>query len=362
MPMTNTHSANYISQIQLPGSTTKYQIHDEEAIHSLADLGLSTPLNFKGTVEYYSDLTDDWTSVFTSTIESLAMAGDDQNITFNTPFDFGIVARLPWRVCYIEHYNADDHVKLEHVETNTIPITSWASDIFQSNFVNYTQQQSSVLGWTSTTNKFSLYANAALETIETWAGSKDINTTASIEVFIHGAIRGAKNGDVYLVRSTGQEYVYLIEDGATEGRWEPLGSVHDAASSTHTHSINTSATGTFSYTKLNSVQSSTIYIDREGRQACGAITKAGVNGVAPELDLKVTNGTLTIGWKAGTAATMPVFGQAVYVPTIDAEDSTGADITTTEFQMPVVNAVNYTSNASAEVTVAVTANTSKPIG
>ena len=52
---TNTHGSNYISSIQLPNNAI-YKIHDEDAIHNIEDLGLSTPLNFIGTVDTFDDL------------------------------------------------------------------------------------------------------------------------------------------------------------------------------------------------------------------------------------------------------------------------------------------------------------------
>lgn len=49
------HSANIISEVKLPNGVT-YQIHDAQAVHSAADLGLSQALVFKGTVPTLSDL------------------------------------------------------------------------------------------------------------------------------------------------------------------------------------------------------------------------------------------------------------------------------------------------------------------
>lgn len=43
------HSDKYISQVQLPGSTDIYEIHDAKAIHDITDLNLATVLVFGGT-------------------------------------------------------------------------------------------------------------------------------------------------------------------------------------------------------------------------------------------------------------------------------------------------------------------------
>ena len=50
------HSANYISSVKLPGSNTVYEIHDANAIHDPADLGLHGALIFKGILTAESNL------------------------------------------------------------------------------------------------------------------------------------------------------------------------------------------------------------------------------------------------------------------------------------------------------------------
>lgn len=52
-----------------------------------------------------------------------------------------------------------------------------------------------------------------------------------------------KVGDVYLVRADNSEYVCVaIDDASLEPVWERLGNIHDAASSTHTHTVSASGT------------------------------------------------------------------------------------------------------------------------
>ena len=48
------HSANIISKINI--NNTLYEIHDAEAIHELADLGLTGYLQFRGAVATVDDL------------------------------------------------------------------------------------------------------------------------------------------------------------------------------------------------------------------------------------------------------------------------------------------------------------------
>ena len=50
------HSTNIISYIQLPGSNIQYEIHDEQAIHDPAELGISGVMIFKGTKAIYAEL------------------------------------------------------------------------------------------------------------------------------------------------------------------------------------------------------------------------------------------------------------------------------------------------------------------
>lgn len=52
--MTQNHTNSIISQVQL--GNTLYDIHDQNAVHSLADLGLTDAMHFKGAVAKFADL------------------------------------------------------------------------------------------------------------------------------------------------------------------------------------------------------------------------------------------------------------------------------------------------------------------
>ena len=52
----NKHTNPVISQIQLPGSTQVYDIHDASALHSIQDLELATVLQFKGKKDNITEL------------------------------------------------------------------------------------------------------------------------------------------------------------------------------------------------------------------------------------------------------------------------------------------------------------------
>ena len=54
MAMTQNHTNAIISQVQL--GNTLYDIHDQNAVHSLADLGLTDAMHFKGAVASFDKL------------------------------------------------------------------------------------------------------------------------------------------------------------------------------------------------------------------------------------------------------------------------------------------------------------------
>ena len=55
MAYSNPHGSNYISEVKLPNGTT-YKIHDPEAVHNAADLGLGQALKFMGVLATMTDL------------------------------------------------------------------------------------------------------------------------------------------------------------------------------------------------------------------------------------------------------------------------------------------------------------------
>jgi hypothetical protein len=53
---------------------------------------------------------------------------------------------------------------------------------------------------------------------------------------------GNKAGDVWYVTADDCEYVWIEGTGSVPGRWEALGNIHDAASSTHIHAVTVTGT------------------------------------------------------------------------------------------------------------------------
>lgn len=248
---TTIHDGNkYISAIQLPnpqgGDPISYEIHDAKAVHDLGDLGLSTPLNFKGVVEYYSDLIRTWGDPkYSSSIsyeQTPGASGSDMLATFPTTIDFTTYS-YPLRIIYRETYNADVTTVEEIV--NTAIDKDWrGSTTFQTSFDYDSAVDPSVcFSWSKDNNQLSLRYSTADTLVKLQPALFDNQQNNKIEIDISesNAVRtDVSVGDVYLVRSTGQEYVCLertLEDGTTEKYWEPLGSVHDAASSKHTHKL-----------------------------------------------------------------------------------------------------------------------------
>lgn len=314
----NTDGKGYISQISLPNGQT-YHIHDENAIHDLEDLGLSTPLNFKGIVDTESDLISEWGAPLFSTSLEYGNFGSNSASADALPGTFELDDLAPtFRIIYEEKYGGAD-AKLDIyeyiIDTNLPQNTSWTgAEIFNSrlDFLDGGVQ----LHWDIDSQQFSLIDS---ETAETSSFAKNLFSAASshhAKVTIQRAgapTTGHKHGDVYLVRQTGQEYVYLEETndaGVKEGRWEPLGSVHDAASSTHTHNITSTITASSGTTKfVTAIAAPTSTLAYAKVDSVATIQKSGSNGTAPAWTASVINGVLTIGWQPGEITTLPTFGK-----------------------------------------------------
>lgn len=126
-------------------------------------------------------------------------------------------------------------------------------------------------------------------------------------------LQSAKKGDVYLITTgdeKGTEYVcietYQKEiTGQYPEYWEPLGNVHDAASSTHTHSVNVpQQTVTISNAVVGS-DSVEIPV-YQGNTVYNVVTATGYNvGTAASFTPSVTNdGVLILDFVANTPTSL----------------------------------------------------------
>lgn len=161
--------------------------------------------------------------------------------------------------------------------------------------------------------------------------------TKGSESEVH-AITKAKVGDVYLVPSTGAEYVCkeAIDGTAKAASWEKLGNIHDAASSTHTHDVsvtgeNASSAVTGKVTvptvskdqKYMSATSSAPGVTPQTDSVLGADTQFEVDGTVTTGKLKATAQGVAVGAN-GTATPITGFG----AHTTDSALGTGATFKT----------------------------------
>lgn len=301
----NGNQKPYISQIQLPSGTGEqtitYDIHDAEAIHSLDDLGLSTPLNFKGIVEYESDLTAAWSVAYP---ESRKYSSDTELLLTWDNFDLHTQHSTPQRIVLIASTNAGDKKKVFEFVIDPSEVDgkeTWRSAMFSDVLLLGDGARYYELYWNTSDKAISIvqYDTTTVQTLHT----SNPNDYISLSLAYQGNLKSAVAGDVYLVRSTGQEYVYLIEEGAAAGRWEPLGNVHDAASSTHIHTVSVGVKGKNS---SSNVTCDPITIPTYTAESYK--TNPFSVGSAASWEAKVQNGILSFTWTANTPSSFDYKG------------------------------------------------------
>lgn len=223
---------------------------------------------------------------------------------------------------------------------------------------------------------YSIYDAEAIHSIEdlglssalVFKGTKD--TEAQVL-----AVTEAKIGDVWLAKNTGQEFVCIKVIGSTADStaWEKLGSLHDAASSTHIHDVtvtgtNASSSVTGSVT-VPTVSKTTKYLKASATQGTVTPTKDNVLGEATTFSTTVAstkskikatasgtavggNGTVSAITALGTANTSPVLGDGT---TFKATGGTPTKrkLALTTIKNPTVTSVsipNVTDNSSVTAT------------
>lgn len=180
--------------------------------------------------------------------------------------------------------------------------------------------------------------------------------TKETEAQVH-AIATAKIGDVWLVPSTGIEYICKTEltGTANSGAWEKMGNIHNAASTTHTHNV-TSLTGTNAASavtgsvtvptvtptqKYLSVSAAAPVIDTTSDTVLGADTTFTASVTPTTTNIKATASGVAVGAN-GTAAAITGFGNHTTAKAI-------TDLNTTTIKNPTVTAVsipNVTGNTA----------------
>lgn len=170
----------------------------------------------------------------------------------------------------------------------------------------------------------------------------------------------AKTGDVYIVSSDNSEYVCTgIADDQTSVKWERLGNVHDAASSTHIHTVTVTGSNAASTVRGKvsvptiSANTATIVDINDNRDVTASlVTQAGsvTTGTAADWSARVDNNTLTFTWTANnpTDVVLPVLSEvkASKITTQETDIVTGITIGTTKMDIEngVAAAQSWTQN------------------
>ena len=159
------------------------------------------------------------------------------------------------------------------------------------------------------------------------------------------ALTSAKVGDVWLSKASNTEFVCITEINGTAAAssWEKLGNIHDAASSTHKHTVAVTGTNEASTVTVNgnvpTVSSSTVYVG--ATSAAPTITATGTDkalgegttftvsgGAASNTNVKATATGTAVGAN-GTAKAITALGTPTTAAAI-------TDLNTTTIKNPTV--------------------------
>lgn len=134
------------------------------------------------------------------------------------------------------------------------------------------------------------------------------------------AITSAKVGDVWIATDTNTEYVCVtaVSGTANSSAWEKLGSTHDAASTTHSHTV------TVTGTNAASAVTGTVTVPTVSKTQKYMTASAAAPGVTPTTDSVLgANTTFTVSGGAATTTKIKATASGVSV----AGDGTAAAIT-----------------------------------
>lgn len=158
------------------------------------------------------------------------------------------------------------------------------------------------------TEPYSVYDEEAIHNIEDLglASALVFKGTKATEAEVL-AVTGAKIGDVWLAQDTSQEFVCIKIVGSTADStaWEKLGSLYDAASSTHTHDV--TVTGTNSTSSVTgsvtvpTVSKTTKYLKATATK--GSVTAPKDNVLGEATSFTTTVGSTTSKIKATASGT-----------------------------------------------------------
>ena len=175
-----------------------------------------------------------------------------------------------------------------------------------------------------------------------------------------GALTGMSSGDVYLVEDTKTEYVYLIEEDATEGEWHEFGGMHS-----HNHTASVSGTN----------QPSAVTVSVPAKTYSASTTKLSASQAAPTLSKENVLGdgtTVSISGKGlGTVTSKkldtqvtPTSGDFISSVTVGAAAKAISALNTTTIKNPTVTDVSipqftFSDTSASKVTLGTALSASK---
>ena len=265
--------AKIISQIKLPDNTV-YEIHDPKAIHDVSELGLSSALAFKGTKPTEADLPT----------------------TGNKVGDVWLVTDKKQEYVWVEGsiYNPMENGILIDGSNNVYAYLSSNQIFSKSQFIGKTMRLYDDYSHERT------FVIEERHILETSSGiTVDTGNNEYIIVVKEPGYAGLQAIGTYLSAVFGQDNQRVVSVSIGENYWEPLGSIHDAASSTHYHTLTSGTAAAQTWTQTSgtvaipqvTAQNGFISASATGTQTISSTDAIDV--LTAESTFDVTGGTVT---------------------------------------------------------------------
>ena len=222
--------AKIISQVSLPDGNT-YEIHDPKAIHDVSELGLSSALAFKGTKSTEADLPT----------------------TDNKLGDVWLVTDKNQEYVWVEDIlrggNTGGKEMLYEAGDFVYAYLATSKTYSAAQFVGATVKVQD-LGKPGGEATYTIANNNVVEQI-----SSGFTIKVADGVYIWCAIatnyKGLPSVGTYLSYQNGTDIISIKSVSVIGNRWEPLGSIHDAASSTHYHTLTSGTAAAQTWTQTS---------------------------------------------------------------------------------------------------------------
>ena len=300
------HSNNKISYIQLPGSNIQYEIHDEQAIHDISDLGLSKAFVFKGSKPTYADLL----------LETDKRTGDVWHVEENDG-EYVYTDDGEWEDFGPTHPYADEN----HTHNVTVTGTNEASTVTGTVTVPDVSKTTKKMGASATQGAVTAPTDNVIGADTTHNTAVELNTT-KLKATASGVTVGA-NGTASVVTGYASPSTdTALGTGATF-------KVTGGAATTSKMVTSTASKVTVSDLKASKISGNTS-VKASKVSSTGSVEA----GTAPSWTASVSNGVLTIGWAAGTTppnVTVPTFTEVTATNTtysdVDVSKTSASDVT-----------------------------------